>query len=476
MRIQNGYGFVHYALTLEGVQGAIAAVNALHQVTIDRITYDCSISHALADYLVAHNIPLPRGATHPSLGNRHGGGMSGSSNSPSAYASASPGLVPPQAHPSALHSDPMMMESRSPRALSAGMSYPGEMMGRDAISPRSIPSAGPHGSRLPGSMADELDEFDRRFQYREAAPAGVGYPPSYPMSSMSREYPYASHPSAHAAPPRGPSALTHGQYGSSMGAAFPPSAPSSVSYKRNVPASYGGSLQGASFHSGSRDIDYGVSFPPRGREFPVSSADHAEQYRRYQQQQAAAAAAAAASIPSYRPQAGSHSGGHVAGEHATFSMESRFQHQQQQQQQQYQNMHQGPSRRMLPSPSGGYYGEHFTFPASSLATASADAQSWSGQSTGATTIATCSASLSSSASISPRVAAGSTSLIPDAYATVNKMGLDYHTAEVFDHSTFDMKNLQLETLSLGPDFSGANTKPVVGGTPFSLLVEPPSDH
>jgi hypothetical protein len=256
-----------------------------------------------------------------------------------------------------------------------------------------------------------------------------------------------------------------------------------MSNKRNVPASYGGSLAGAAYHPGSRDSEYGVSLPPRGhsRDFPATPADQGEQYRRYQQQQAAAAAAAAASIPSYRPSTGSHSGGHPAAEHATFSMESRFQHQhqhhqQQQQQQQYQNIHQGPTRRMPPSPSG-YYHEHFNFPASSLATQSSDAQSWSGQSIGATTIATNSASLSSSASISPRIAATSTSLIPDAYGAVNKMGLDYHhTADVFDHSTFDVKNLQLETLSLGPDFTGANTKPVVGGTSFSLLVEPPSDH
>eukprot|EP01040_Poterioochromonas_malhamensis_P009484 gene9484-10299_t len=47
LRIQNGYGFVHYALTPEGVQSAITATKAIHQVTIDRVTYDCSLSHAL---------------------------------------------------------------------------------------------------------------------------------------------------------------------------------------------------------------------------------------------------------------------------------------------------------------------------------------------------------------------------------------------------------------------------------------------
>jgi hypothetical protein len=73
LRIQNGYGFVHFPLTLEGVQGAIAAVNALHQVTIDRITYDCSISHALTEYVVANSIPLPRSISQGSSlsQNRH---------------------------------------------------------------------------------------------------------------------------------------------------------------------------------------------------------------------------------------------------------------------------------------------------------------------------------------------------------------------------------------------------------------------
>lgn len=47
LKIQNGYGFVHYALTPEGVQSAVTATKAIHQVTIDRVTYDCSLSHAL---------------------------------------------------------------------------------------------------------------------------------------------------------------------------------------------------------------------------------------------------------------------------------------------------------------------------------------------------------------------------------------------------------------------------------------------
>lgn len=56
LRIQNGYGFVHYAMNQEGVQAAVNAVNSLHQVTIDKVTYDCSISHALKQYLMIHPI------------------------------------------------------------------------------------------------------------------------------------------------------------------------------------------------------------------------------------------------------------------------------------------------------------------------------------------------------------------------------------------------------------------------------------
>jgi RNA recognition motif-containing protein len=59
LNIQNGYGFVHFPVNIPGLTAAIEAVNSLHQVTIDRVTYDCSISHALEQQLIAWNIPLP---------------------------------------------------------------------------------------------------------------------------------------------------------------------------------------------------------------------------------------------------------------------------------------------------------------------------------------------------------------------------------------------------------------------------------
>jgi hypothetical protein len=51
MSVQNGYGFVHYPLTPEGIQSALTAVNSLHQVTINQITFDCSISNQLNQIL-----------------------------------------------------------------------------------------------------------------------------------------------------------------------------------------------------------------------------------------------------------------------------------------------------------------------------------------------------------------------------------------------------------------------------------------
>jgi hypothetical protein len=51
MSVQNGYGFVHYPLTNEGIQAALTAVSSLHQVTINHITFDCSISNQLNQVL-----------------------------------------------------------------------------------------------------------------------------------------------------------------------------------------------------------------------------------------------------------------------------------------------------------------------------------------------------------------------------------------------------------------------------------------
>lgn len=51
MCIQNGYGFVHYPLTSEGIEAALQAVESLHQVTINNVSYDCSVSNQLRQVL-----------------------------------------------------------------------------------------------------------------------------------------------------------------------------------------------------------------------------------------------------------------------------------------------------------------------------------------------------------------------------------------------------------------------------------------
>jgi hypothetical protein len=51
MSVQNGYGFVHYPLTAEGINSALTAVKSLHQVTINQITFDCSVSNQLNQVL-----------------------------------------------------------------------------------------------------------------------------------------------------------------------------------------------------------------------------------------------------------------------------------------------------------------------------------------------------------------------------------------------------------------------------------------
>jgi hypothetical protein len=47
LHLQKGYGFVHFAFTPEGVAAAIKCCEDMHNATIDKVTYKCSISHRL---------------------------------------------------------------------------------------------------------------------------------------------------------------------------------------------------------------------------------------------------------------------------------------------------------------------------------------------------------------------------------------------------------------------------------------------
>lgn len=65
MCIQNGYGFAHFPLNDAGINSALKAVSALHQVTIHQVSYDCSVSNQLKAIIA-------KSAAHgmgPSLGN-----------------------------------------------------------------------------------------------------------------------------------------------------------------------------------------------------------------------------------------------------------------------------------------------------------------------------------------------------------------------------------------------------------------------
>lgn len=87
MCIQNGYGFVHYPLTAEGIESALRAVETLHQVTINNISYDCSVSNQLKQVLMSTG-RLPAG------GADSGHGMSMASMHAMAAASSTANLRP----------------------------------------------------------------------------------------------------------------------------------------------------------------------------------------------------------------------------------------------------------------------------------------------------------------------------------------------------------------------------------------------
>lgn len=50
---QIGYGFIHYPLTLAGIDSARTAIQCTNNITIDSVTYQCSFSNGLKDYMVS---------------------------------------------------------------------------------------------------------------------------------------------------------------------------------------------------------------------------------------------------------------------------------------------------------------------------------------------------------------------------------------------------------------------------------------
>jgi len=52
---QSGYGFVHYANSLAGIESAFKAARSLYDVQVDGVNYICKISHALENHLKTGN-------------------------------------------------------------------------------------------------------------------------------------------------------------------------------------------------------------------------------------------------------------------------------------------------------------------------------------------------------------------------------------------------------------------------------------
>jgi hypothetical protein len=70
MKVQNGYGFIHYPLTCDGIQSAITATRDVHQITVDRVVYDCTLSHLLESYLTPDQIAFAYSSNVPTSAQR----------------------------------------------------------------------------------------------------------------------------------------------------------------------------------------------------------------------------------------------------------------------------------------------------------------------------------------------------------------------------------------------------------------------
>eukprot|EP01040_Poterioochromonas_malhamensis_P001622 gene1622-1716_t len=60
--LQTGYGFIHYPLSEQGINAAVAAVRNLHEMVVGSIKYSCNISHGL-DTLIKSGTSSPASVT-----------------------------------------------------------------------------------------------------------------------------------------------------------------------------------------------------------------------------------------------------------------------------------------------------------------------------------------------------------------------------------------------------------------------------
>lgn len=67
-KVQNGYGFVHFSLDLDGIRAAVFATQTIQQVTINQVTYDSCLTRSLEAYILhlgtvpiqeAERVPIP---------------------------------------------------------------------------------------------------------------------------------------------------------------------------------------------------------------------------------------------------------------------------------------------------------------------------------------------------------------------------------------------------------------------------------
>lgn len=72
MGIQSGYGFIHFSLTDEGIQSALAAVDEVNHTVINFISFECTVTHGLKTYLFSLRSRGGGGGVGGAMGN--GGG------------------------------------------------------------------------------------------------------------------------------------------------------------------------------------------------------------------------------------------------------------------------------------------------------------------------------------------------------------------------------------------------------------------
>ena len=175
MHFQKGYGFVHFAYTPEGMAAAMKCCDLMHNTTIDKVTYNCNISHRLRHSLSGG------GQSHGQMSARMPSPYAGNPYPAAPYPMVMSGY-PYLPNPAAM---PMYFPIQVP--IGGGMSMVGGS-GGEAGYPYSLP---PYLPTLP-----QLQEYETT-DGQQSLPAGMaavpmsmpysnsyGYPSAYPMSQI----------------------------------------------------------------------------------------------------------------------------------------------------------------------------------------------------------------------------------------------------------------------------------------------------